>query len=308
MRPSGDSPQSTPGGSSPTPSRQSHRSRRPKHPASSTPIASSPLRGAPISSHSPPTPLTPPPPITPIDEEPSDVAGPSNVSNRYMSPTDLPFHTAPDLGLPMSPPEERAELEPEEADAEATASDLSSTLSSRSRSRSASPGSAAGASLFSIPRRPRQPFTHFAKRLSNSGTELIRAEEEGPPASELTIQVHAPTPESPSTPNPPTPNQRDIHLQALSTMSSGSSLARRGTPATADTLEDDSDDTLGQETITRRDPPAYSPLDAYTYSEGVHIDLPAEVISAALEGGTLPDSAIGQTSNSRSDRRRNRRR
>jgi hypothetical protein len=137
---------------------------------------------------------------------------------------------------------------------------------------------------------------------------LMRAEEESP-ASELTIQVHASaTPETPSTPNPPTPNQRDIHLQALSTMSSGSSLARRSTTPTSDTTQDSLDDTLIQEPITRRDPPAYSPLDAYTYSDGVHIDLPAEVISAALEGGTLPDSAIGQASNSRSDRHRARRR
>lgn len=303
-----DSPQNTPGSSSPTPSRRLHRSRRPKHPASSTPIASSPLRGAPLSSDSPPpTPLTPPPPITPIDEEPNDTAGPSNVSNRYISPTDLPFHTAPELNLPISPQQEQAELDPEETETDVTPSDLSSTLSSRSRS--ASPGSAAGASLFSIPRRPRQPFTHFAKRLSNSGTELMRAEEE-PPASELTIQVHAstPTPETPSTPNPPTPNQRDIHLQALSTMSSDSSLARRSTTPTSDTAQDSPDDTLIQGPIIRRDPPAYSPLDAYTYSDGVHIDLPAEVISAALEGGALPDSAIGQTSNSRSDRRRARRR
>lgn len=302
-----ETPQNTPGGSSITPSRRSHRSRRPKHPTSSTPVASSPLRGAPLSPDSPPIPLTPPPPITPIDEEPSDAAGPSNVSNRYMSPTDLLFHTAPEVNLPMSPPQERAELEPEETEADVVPSDLS-TFSS-SRSRSVSPGSAAGASLFSIPRRPRQPFTHFAKRLSNSGSELMRTEEE-PPASELTVQVHASTatPESPSTPNPPTPNQRDIHLQALSNMSSSNSLANSSTTSTRDASQDEPGDTLSQEPITRRDPPAYSPLDAYTYSDGVHIDLPAEVISAALEGTALPDSAIGQASNSRSDRHRARRR
>jgi hypothetical protein len=312
------SPRSTPGASSPTPSRRSHRSRRPKPPTSSSaPLASSPLRAAPISSRShlpPPPPQTPPPPISPIDEEPGDAAGPSTVSSRYMSPTDLPFHTAPDLGLPMSPPQERAELD-EEAEAEAEAgqesegitSGPSSPLSSQGRSRSTSPvSSVAGAStLFSIPRRPRLPFTHFAKRLSNSGSELTREEEE-PTGSELTVQVHPP-PESPSTPNPPTPNQRDIHLQAFSALSNSNDPSRRGTPDTI-TQDDGPEDMLGAEQITRRDPPAYSPLDAYTYSDGVHIDLPAEVIAAALEGGTLPTNAIGQASNSRSERRRSRRR
>jgi len=308
------SPQSTPGASSPTSPRRSHRPRRPKPPSSSSaPLASSPLRTAPISSRSPPLPVSPPPPITPIDEEPSDtVAGPSNVNNRYMSPTDLPFHTAPDVNLPMSPPQEQAELD-EEVDTEGEAEGMTSSVSSiPSRPQSPSPSgspvsSAAGAStLFSIPRRPRQPFTHFAKRLSNSGSELTR-EEEGPSGSELTVQVHPP-PESPSTPNPPTPNQRDIHLQALFTLSSSSDPPRRNSPDNTHTPDSDPDDTLRPEQITRRDPPAYSPLDAYTYSEGVHIDLPAEVIAAALEGGTLPSNAIGQASNSRSDRRRSRRR
>jgi len=200
----------------------------------------------------------------------------------------------------MLSPTQEHELDEEEAEAEAQtlASDVSSALSSsqaQSRSRSASPVSPAGASpLFSIPRRPRQPFTHFAKRLSNSGSELTPEEEE-PSGSELTVQVHPP-PESPSTPNPPTPNQRDIHLQAFGSNSDQSS--RRGTP----------DNALGPAQSSRREPPAYSPLDAYTYSEGVHIDLPAEVIAAALEGGTLPSSVIGQTNNSYAERRRSRRR
>lgn len=312
VRPINATPQSTPGASSPTPSRRSHRARRPKPPSSSSaPLASSPLRAAPISSRSPPRSLSPPPPITPIDEEPSDAAGPSNVHNRYISPTDMPFHTPPNVNLPMSPPQERVEGDEEEGEAEAETiiSDVSSALSSsqaQSRSRSASPVSPAGAStLFSIPRRPRQPFTHFAKRLSNSGSELTREEEE-PTGSELTVQVHPP-PESPSTPNPPTPNQRDIHLQALSRISgNGNQSSHQGTDVNIQ--DDDADGTLGSHPTMRREPPAYSPLDAYTYSEGVHIDLPAEVIAAALEGGTLPNSVIGQNNSSRPDRRRSRRR
>jgi hypothetical protein len=61
--------------------------------------------------------------------------------------------------------------------------------------------------------------------------------------------------------------------------------------------------------LSRREPPAYSPLDAFRYAEGVHLDLPADVITAALEGGSIPASAIGQSSPQHSpDRRRSRRR
>jgi len=61
--------------------------------------------------------------------------------------------------------------------------------------------------------------------------------------------------------------------------------------------------------LSRWDPPAYSPLDAYRYSDGVQLDLPADVIGAAIEGGTFPTSAIGQGDSQRSsDRRRSRRR
>ncbi|KAH7931066.1 SPRY-domain-containing protein, partial [Leucogyrophana mollusca] len=103
VRPSGTaiSPQSTPSASSPPLSRRSHRLRRPKSIPSSIPVASSPLRNTPLSSHFA-EPSTPPPPITPIDEEPDEGAGPSN-EQRYMSPTDLPFHTPPSRNLPLSP-------------------------------------------------------------------------------------------------------------------------------------------------------------------------------------------------------------
>ena len=39
-----------------------------------------------------------------------------------------------------------------------------------------------------------------------------------------------------------------------------------------------------RERLTISDPPAYAPINPHIYSEGVHIDLPAEVIQAALEG------------------------
>jgi hypothetical protein len=42
----------------------------------------------------------------------------------------------------------------------------------------------------------------------------------------------------------------------------------------------------------KEDRPAYSPLDAYTYRDGVHLNLPEEVINAALECGAIPATAI----------------
>lgn len=248
-------------------SRRSHRHRRPKNPSSTAPSASSPLRGTPLSSHPQESPT--PPPITPISEESGENgAGPSN-DHGYLSPTDLPFHTTPSHELPSSPALERESGQEDEG--------VSSSSSSRSQSP-ASESAAGASSLFSIPRLRRDSFTHFLAAVRHTD-------------SETTIQVHPP-PDSPRTPNPPTPNQRDIHLQAFS-----SPLPH----GPVDNLQD------GHLAFSRRDPPAYSPLDAYAYAEGVHIDLPADVIAAALEGGSLPASAIGQGSGSRSERRRMRR-
>ncbi|KAI0067673.1 SPRY-domain-containing protein [Artomyces pyxidatus] len=148
-------------------------------------------------------------------------------------------------------------------------------------SRSLSPSRGVGAN----------PFIPQPRRQSSSTHD-------GRPDSEMSpVQVqHLQLPDSPTTPgNPPTPNLRDIHLQALSGLSARDS--------DADTLEDEDDAMLG-----RREPPAYSPLDAYTYSDGVQIDLPAEIIAAALERGTIPSNVLaGTRSASRSERRSRRR-
>ncbi|KAJ6604713.1 concanavalin A-like lectin/glucanase domain-containing protein [Mycena vulgaris] len=265
VRARGDgTPQNTPSASSPMSRRSSHRSRRPKPPGGGQ--VSSPLRTS--SFNDPPT--TPPPPITPIVEEPPDIGGPGpSTSRRYISPTDLPFHAPPNTNLP-------SDVE------EANEDSHSSPSSPATSSRSPSPDAAGARNPFTTPRRHRPSLTHLAASLSDSG-------------SELTIQVHPP-PESPMTPNPPTPNIRDIHLQALSShrrTSSGGSHSSNREP----------DERLSSE-LTRRDPPAYSPLDAFTYQDGVHIDLPAEVIAAALEGNAMPASAMGHGN---SDRRRTRR-
>ncbi|KAI0318966.1 concanavalin A-like lectin/glucanase domain-containing protein [Amylostereum chailletii] len=232
-------------------SRRLHRSRRPRQTPLHAPSASSPLRSSPMMT-SPPPPLTPPPPITPIVEEPEvgSSAGPSSVG--YISPTDLPFHTPANTHIPASPPEPQA-----------TASGL------RSPSRSLSPSRAAGANPFIPPPRRQSPPTHPST---------------GRPDSEMSpVQVqHLLLPESPVSPgNPPTPNVLDIHLQALPAM-------RAGSGSSASASEDE--EALGSLTpaLSRRDPPAYSTVDAYAYADGVRIDLPAEVIAAALETGSLP--------------------
>ncbi|KAK7064174.1 protein ssh4 [Favolaschia claudopus] len=262
VRSRGDGTPSSP--SSPMSRRGSHRSRRPRGPGAQV---SSPLRTSSFSE----IPTTPPPPITPIIEDAPDVNAPGpSTSRRYISPTDMPFHTPPNTNLPSDVEEVNEAERP-------------SPPSPLTPSRSPSPDAHAGArNPFTTPRRHRPSLTHMAASLSDSG-------------SELTIQVHPP-PESPMTPNPPTPNVLDIHLQALSSThrrtSSGGSQSSR-----------EPDDRLPAETLARRDPPAYSPLDAFTYQDGVHIDLPAEVIAAALEGNAMPTSAIGHRNSERQRRR-----
>ncbi|KAG1825994.1 concanavalin A-like lectin/glucanase domain-containing protein [Suillus subaureus] len=249
---------------------------RPGAPIISTPSTSSTPRRRSHRSRRPSNPLsassvlTPPPPITPIIEEP-DSTDPS-IGQGYLSPTDLPFHTPPNHALPLYP---TTEGESEQEDGDGTPSH--SPTSSRSQSPE-SEGAAGASSLFSIPRFRRDSFTHFLAAMQHAG-------------SDLAIQVHPP-PDSPRSPNPPTPQPRDIHLEAFTSSSAEGS--------------DDASEARSP-TFMRRDPPAYSPLDAFTYAEGVHIDLPADVIAAALEGDSIPPSAIGQGNSDRSERRRSRR-
>ncbi|CAA7266489.1 unnamed protein product [Cyclocybe aegerita] len=118
-------------------------------------------------------------------------------------------------------------------------------------------------------------------------------------------------------PSPPTTSSRAhdaVPRQELTAITPG---RRRSDSASSDTSASTTptatptvtDRLLPPSPLTRRDPPAYSPLDAFTYADGVRIDLPAEVIAAALEGGSVPPSAVGQSNTSRSsDRRRSRRR
>jgi hypothetical protein len=247
-------------------SRRLHRTRRPRPVSSVAPAASSPLRTGPLTSP-PPPPSSPPPPITPIDEIDEEAESSNGgVTRGYISPTDLSFHTPPNSHIPASPPS-----------SEGSISDHG-PHSLHSRSHSHDQG--AGANPFIPPPRRQTPSDH--DRRPDSELASVRG------------QVLS-LPDSPSTPgNPPTPNYRDISLQALSGASSSSvpsghqEALRAGSNAG----------------ISRIDPPAYSPLDAYTYRDGVHLDLPAEVITAALERGTIPPTAITTTRSRRSRRRR----
>lgn len=269
-------------------SRRSHRSRRPHGRLStSAPAESSPLRETPIASPSPPE--TPPPPITPIEEEPDVNSSGQPGLLGYISPTDLPFHAPPNANIPPSPTQggESAggrEREREIADTpEGAEGDWSSTTSAES---SQAPSRGVGANQFNVPRRQPFTFTHArnGSRSSCSG-------------SQLAIQVHPP-PESPMSPDPPTPNVRDIHLQSLQSSST--------TPPPPASSEENT--TIGQTLeAPNRDPPAYSPLDAFAYSDGVQLDLPADVLAAAIERGTLPSTMMGSPSSHRSERHRHRR-
>ncbi|CCM01940.1 uncharacterized protein FIBRA_04013 [Fibroporia radiculosa] len=279
------SPQSPPPGSSR--SRRSHRSRRPRSTLSTvTPLATTPQQSSPLMSHSPPE--TPPPPITPIEEE-GESSCQTTASRRYISPTDMPFHTPPNANIPSSPTQSAETAGISAADGEGEwSSDSGSSRTSRSTSRDAT---RVGANQFNLPRP--QPFTMTHPRTGSRSSHL---------GSELAIHVHPP-PDSPLSPEPPTPDLRDIRLQALASPSS-SAVAGSTQEGSYGQMPVGS---VGGLSVADHEPPAYSPLDAYAYSEGVQIDLPAEMIAAALERGTIPANMIGSMAPSRSDRHRNRR-
>ncbi|KAG6850498.1 hypothetical protein H0H93_012499 [Arthromyces matolae] len=268
-------PEQTPQSAS---TRRSHRSHRPKN------LGVSPLRSTYLSA---PSPLTPPPPITPIDEESSDEApspdaGPSRIARFFGARPPDGYHR---LGV-NSP---NTEDDMDDVESGRNTPQLSTTHSSRSLS----PVRASSGAI--------NPFT--THRRQRTLTHAV------PGVPELTVTIHPP-PDSPMSPilNPPTPNYRDIHLQSLSRTSRNSRGSQRRSEDTASSSEaiSPSDNLLSPDgRISRRDPPAYSPLDAYTYADGVDIDLPAEVIAAALEGNSAPESDNGRTnSTGRRSRRR----
>jgi hypothetical protein len=207
---------------------------------------------------------------------------------------------------PMTPPPPITPIDEdvEDQEGDSGSDDPSAPLLSRgtgnqSVSRSPSPAT----SSRSYDAGARNPFTNHRYRpssITHFATSSLSV-----PGSELTVQL-LPPPDSPMSPNanPPTPGQRDIHLQALTPghrRVGSNSSSNNPTPTSPDRLAPGSP-------LARREPPAYSPLDAFTYADGVHIDLPAEVIAAALEGNSMPSTSIGQSSSGRTSGRRSRRR
>lgn len=193
--------------------------------------------------------------------------------------------TVPNLPIPQSPPPPITPIQEEgpelgtpsdnssppvvEGSSHPTPGQNSSEQSSRSSSRS----------------RSTSPIARLTPRSGHSRNNS---------AAEMVMRLQPP-PESPMNfYEPPSSGTADIHLRALTPMSSqtGASPPRR----------DEGDDS------SARPPPAYSPLDAYRYSDGVEIDLPAEVIAAALNSEGIPASAVGSIQNDRTRNRRERRR
>jgi hypothetical protein len=257
-----------------------HRSRRPRQSGIASPLRTSVLADQ-------MSPVTPPPPITPIDETTEDQASDSDSGSDDPSAPLLDAGTSSTAAQPPRP--------------------VAVTPVRLGGSRSPSPATSSRV-LSESSAGARNPFTNRRHRLSSSLTHFaasLAAPGSTPsPSSGLAVELHPP-PDSPMSPsiNPPTPGYRDIHLQAITPgrrrgMSAGSSSSNNTSNTGRNTPTPTSDGLASPD--GRRDPPAYSPLDAFTYAEGVHIDLPAEVIQAALEGGGVPSSAVGQSNPPRS--------
>nr|GAT54929.1 endosomal SPRY domain protein [Mycena chlorophos] len=165
-------------------------------------------------------------------------------------------------------------------------------------------------------RRPRQPGQQVSSPLRTSSTDMpLSPPPPITPIVEEVPEVGVAGPSQPrailpaneeSAPSSPATSSRSLSPDAAAgsemTIQALSSSSHRRSPSAG---SPEPEDRLPAETLTRREPPAYSPLDAFAYQDGVHIDLPAEVIAAALEGNAIPSSSIGQ---SNTDRRRSRRR
>lgn len=263
-------PLESPSTSSPTsPTRRLHRSRRLRHGNNNLnqPVNPSPLRG---------------PPLTPnLEESPND--------STVLSPASDGVE-----GTGQQP------TSPERASASGT--DSSGSSRSPSRRASTSTSAAATAPIIRVVPELRIPQTRFT--------------EDDPDSPELT-------------PNPPTPGNTDIHMRPISGRNTpnanagGSSTGggedehgnrRHSTDSSRNRHRRNSDRDRRRSSsnsrpnlslaIDDRPPPAYSPLDAYHYPDGVHVDLPAEVISAALEGAISPSSSNSNSATSPSEQRR----
>ena len=161
------------------------------------------------------------------------------------------------------------------------------------------------------------------------------------PREQINVQPPPDSPMSPN-PNPPTPHSRDIGMRAFASSrrerdasaqhtgrASGSRLAETTEPSDVfdsdtdsisrdegpqHTCESTRDGSTEPDQDTGREPPAYSPLDSFVHADGVHLDLPTDVVAAMLENGALPANFVGggrmngREGESREQRRERRRR
>ena len=272
----------TPSSSVGTPARRLHRSRRPKpissHSHSHVPPQPSPLRGSSATL----VPLSPPPPVTPITEE----------GASYISPTDLEedgVHPGPRLSsIPLSP--------------------SSSTDSSRSSSRE----TVRSGSQSRVPElRPLEPTT---RDMDSSDPDSPHQMPNPPTPNHSDIRMHPISGRSTPTVNVSDRN-KGTGTPARNSSESDPSLfptavhrSRRRDTAAQNRSRSTANSTSGNDShsgasgsrnnylsaggsVEGRAPPAYSPLDAFHYPDGVHVDLPSEVIAAALEGSSAPAAA-----------------
>lgn len=197
-------------------------------------------------------------PINFIPLSPPPPLTPAEETLPYISPTDRDENTIPaGTRLPPSPPDVASDsLESPSSSATATP---------RSRSRALAPGI-------------QIPVIHESDSSSDSDSPV-------------------------QTSNPPTPNQSDIYMLPISGRSTPTDTQRTSHPRRNRRGEERrSPVTVNPPPRTSSllgpsdpEPPAYSPLDAYAYPEGVRVDLPAEVIAAALEGPSVSSTRGAQT-------------
>ncbi|KAG8776506.1 Rsp5p-dependent ubiquitination, sorting of cargo proteins at the multivesicular body [Serendipita sp. 397] len=253
-----------------------HRMRRPKAPASTS------LPSQPSALHT--APLTPPPPFSPGESRSTRQGIMHRVSASTSSSRSMPSTSALGRELQTIP----AADEREEEDTASVASSSSSQRTARN------PVSPRARSL--VENAATTSGTGSHRRGPSIGIQLPLREEEENEESD-----------SPYVFNPPTPNVSDIHLR---TLDRGSLDLGRGRPppasssppTTSTTLQvqrpmrqgsresneasmsEESENEGGHQQVPSIDPPGYAVINPHIYASGVHIDLPAEVIQAALDG------------------------
>ncbi|KIM32661.1 hypothetical protein M408DRAFT_184775 [Serendipita vermifera MAFF 305830] len=233
--------------------RSSHRLRRPKAPTSAELPPNSPSSGRNGA------PLSPPPPFSPGGDSTRH-----GIMDRLRVPPRSSSSRSSAAGAGPSTSSNTLAAIPAEEEEE-TAGDAGSNSSSSQRTAR------------------RGTIT-----LTRSPVELERQ----PSLSALTDTTD---PESPYIANPPTPNVSDIHLRTLerTSVDLGRGRPRQHSEESRSSTsgsEESSGSTPGL-ARTSSEPPGYAVINPHIYASGVHIDLPAEMIQAALDGRPADSSA-----------------